>query len=86
MKHWPVRKTSIWIRGGGNKLHKDGKKKESYDFNSKKKNAFCFLHGIHNFDFLSFVNFHLDQIWGVEKYLQKYEKMSNSTYVVKLAA
>ena len=39
-----------------------------------KKNVFCFLHGIHNFDFLSFCKFPFGSNLGAEKYLRKYKK------------
>ena len=51
-----------------------------------KKNGFCFLHGIHNFDFLSFCKFPFGSNLGAEKYLRKYKKMPNSTYVFQLVA
>ena len=46
-----------------------------------RKNVFYFLYGIYNFNFLSFCIFPFGANLGEEKYLRKYEKMPNSTYV-----
>ena len=39
-----------------------------------KKNVFCFLHDIHNFDFLSFCKFPFGSNFGAEKISEKIQK------------
>ena len=51
-----------------------------------KKNVLCFLHGIYNFDFLSFCKFPFGANFGAKKYLRKYEKNAEQHIRIPIVA